>query len=128
MRAHISKIVPIGFHETIEKVTGLLQEQGFGIITQIDVTATFKAKLDVDFRPYRILGACNPAFAHKALTTDDKAGVMMPCNVIVQEHSDGKVEVSFVNADALTSTLGNKALEDFACEVMAALRRVYQKL
>ena len=105
-----------------------MKEHGFGILTEIDVKETLKKKIDVDFRPYRILGACNPSFAHKALLTEDKAGVMMPCNVIVQQHEDGKVEITIINPDAAATGLKNKALEDFACEVTKELRQVFRKI
>ena len=82
----------------------------------------------MDFRPDRILGACNPAFAHKALQAENKAGIMMPCNVIVQQHADGKVEITIINPDAAASGLNNEALEDFACEVTSELRKVFRKI
>lgn len=128
MNSFFTKKVALSFDEAIAHVTDLLKAQGFGIITEIDVQATLKAKIDVDFRPYRILGACNPSFAHKALLTEDKAGIMMPCNVIVQEHSDGTVEVSLINPEAAASALKNEALEDFACEVTKSLRHVFKYL
>lgn len=128
MNAYFTKFTGKSFDESIEHVTAILKNHGFGIITEIDVTATLKNKIDVDFRPYRILGACNPAFAHKALSSEDKAGIMMPCNVIVQQHTDGNVEVSIVNPDAAASNLNNKVLEDFACEVTKELRLVFREI
>ena len=94
MTYHFSKTLALGMDEAIVRVTDELKKEGFGILTEIDVQKTLKAKIDVDFRPYRILGACNPGFAHKALLAEDKIGTMLPCNVIVQEHTPGKVEVS----------------------------------
>jgi uncharacterized protein (DUF302 family) len=128
MKAYFTKVIDKTFDEAIDHVTAILKEHGFGIITEIDVKETLKKKIDVDFRPYRILGACNPSFAHKALLTENKAGVMMPCNVIVQQHEDGKVEISIINPDAAAAGIGNKALEDFACEVTTELRKVYRKI
>lgn len=128
MTPHFTKKVNLNFEQAIEQVTLLLKEYGFGIITEIDVKETLKKKLDIDFRSYKILGACNPAFAHKALLVDDKVGIMMPCNVIVQEHLDGSVEITIINPEAITVNLKNEALDDFACEVTKSLRHVYRKL
>ncbi len=118
----------MAFDDAIIHVTAILKEYGFGIITEIDVMDTLKKKIDVDFRPYRILGACNPSFAHQALQADDKAGIMMPCNVIVQQHPDGKVEITVINPDVAAGSLNSKALEDFACEVTKELRKVFRKI
>jgi len=128
MKPFFTKLTDLSFDDAIVHVTALLKEHGFGIITEIDVNETLKKKLDVDFRPYRILGACNPSFAHKALQTEDKAGIMMPCNVIVQQHKDGKVEITIINPDTAAIALNNKALEDFACEVTKELRKVFRKI
>jgi uncharacterized protein (DUF302 family) len=128
MDIFFTKMSNLPFEETIERVTGILKEHGFGIITEIDVQRTLKEKIGADFRPYRILGACNPTFAHKALKTYDKAGIMMPCNVIVQEHENGQTEVTLINPDAAAGAMNNKALEDFACVVTTELRKVYRKL
>jgi uncharacterized protein (DUF302 family) len=128
MNAYFTKLTDLSFEDAIVHVTAILKEHGFGIITEIDVKETLKKKIDVDFRPYRILGACNPSFAHKALQTEDKAGIMMPCNVIVQQHEDGKVEITIINPDASAASLKNKTLEDFACEVTKELRHVFRKL
>ncbi|NIR96359.1 MAG: DUF302 domain-containing protein, partial [Gammaproteobacteria bacterium] len=94
MSYYFSRTIDWNFSEAIEKVTSALKEEGFGILTEIDVKETLKKKLDVDFRNYRILGACNPPFAHQALKAEDKIGTMLPCNVIVQDTSDGKVEIA----------------------------------
>ena len=128
MNPYFTKFTDLAFDEAIVHVTAILKEHGFGIITEINVQETLKKKIDVDFRPYRILGACNPSFAHNALKTDDKAGVMMPCNVIVQQHDDGKVEITIINPDVAANNLKNKALEDFACEVTKELRKVFRKI
>jgi uncharacterized protein (DUF302 family) len=128
MKAFFTKFTDKSFDNAIEHITAILIEHGFGIITEIDVNATLKKKIDVDFRPYKILGACNPSFAHIALQADDKAGIMMPCNVIVQQHTDGKVEITIVNPDAAAAAIQNTALEDFACRVTKELRKVYQKI
>ena len=128
MNLYFTKFVDMAFDDAIAHVTAILKEHGFGIITEIDVKDTLKKKIDAEFRPYRILGACNPLFAHKVLLTDNKAGVMMPCNVIVQQHDDGKVEITIINPDAAAQGLNNQALEDFACEVTKSLRQVYRKI
>jgi uncharacterized protein (DUF302 family) len=128
MNAYFTKFTDKPFDEAITHITSILKEHGFGILTDIDVKATLKNKIDVDFRPYRILGACNPIFANNALQIDNKAGVMMPCNVIVQQHEDGKVEITIVNPDAAAGTINNTALEDFACEVTKELRKVFRKI
>jgi len=128
MKPYFSKFSDKTFDDAIAHVTAILKDHGFGIITEIDVKETLKKKIDVDFRPYRILGACNPSFAYQALQSDDKAGVMMPCNVIVQEHTNGKVEITLINPDAAAGSLNNKALEEFACEVTKELRKVYRDI
>lgn len=128
MKPYFTKLTDMAFEDAISHITNLLKEHGFGIIIEIDVKETLKKKIDVNFRPYRILGACNPSFAHQALQADDKAGIMMPCNVIVQQHNDGKVEISITNPDATAGSLNSKALEDFACEVTKELRKVFSKI
>lgn len=116
------------FDEAIEAVTEKLKEKGFGVLTEIDVKETLKKKLDVEFKNYRILGACNPGFAHKALTAEDKIGVMLPCNVIVEEHEDGRVEVSAVNPVASMQAVSNSDLKPIAEEVRENLREVIDLL
>jgi uncharacterized protein (DUF302 family) len=128
MKPFFTKLTDLTFNDAIVHVTTILKEHGFGVLTDIDVKDTLKKKIDVDFRPYRILGACNPSFAYKALQTDDKAGIMMPCNVIVQQHADGKVEITIINPDSTASNLNNQALEDFACNVTKELRKVFVKI
>ncbi len=116
------------FDETIEEVTELLKSQGFGVLTEIDVKETLKKKLDVEFRKYRILGACNPEFAHKALQAEANIGVMLPCNVIVQETDDGIVEVSAVDPVASMQAVENSDLEPIAAEVRDRLKEVINQL
>jgi len=128
MTYYFSKIVPLTFDEAIARATEVLGSEGFGVLTEIDVKATLKKKIDVDFRPYRILGACNPGFAHKALSAEDKIGTMLPCNVIVQQLDDGRVEVAAVDPVASMSAITNPALGDIANEVRSRLKRVIEKL
>ena len=110
MSYYFNKTVNGTFEEVIDKVTQELKKEGFGILTEIDVTATLKKKLDVDFKKYRILGACNPPFAHKALQAEDKIGTMLPCNVIVQEVEAGVIEVAAVNPMASMQAVKNEKL------------------
>jgi uncharacterized protein (DUF302 family) len=105
-----------------------LKKHGFGVLTEIDVKETLKKKLDVDFRPYRILGACNPKMAYQALQAEEKIGTMLPCNVIVQQHEDGKVEVSAVDPVASMQAIQNPALAGIAGEVREMLRNVVDGL
>ncbi len=128
MSYHFSKTVKMTFGEAIDRVTDALSHEGFGVLSDIDVQATLKKKLDVDFRPYRILGACNPGFAHKALMSEDKIGTMLPCNVIVQELGDKEIEVAAVDPIASMSAVGNPALEDIALQVQAKLKSVIEGL
>lgn len=128
MSYHYSKVTDQSFDEAIETVTALLKEQGFGVLTEIDVKETLKKKLDVDFKKYRILGACNPGFAHKALQAEDKIGVMLPCNVIVEEHEDGRVEVSAVDPVASMQAVSNDSLKPIAEEVRSNLKKVIDQL
>ena len=126
MNYYISRVVEAGFDETVAKVVDALKQEGFGVLTEIDVSATMKQKLGVDFRKYRILGACNPALAHKALTAEDKIGVMLPCNVVVQEADAGRVEVAAIDPRAAMERVGNPALADIAQVVAHRLGRVLQ--
>jgi len=123
-----STVLNSAMDPAIKKVTEALKAEGFGILTEIDVKATLKKKIDVDFRPYMILGACNPSFAHKALLAEDKIGTMLPCNVIVQEIGDGKVEVSAVDPMASMSAVENPDLGEIAGEVQAKLKKVIDSL
>jgi uncharacterized protein (DUF302 family) len=116
------------FDEAIEQVTKELKKEGFGILTEIDVKETLKKKIDVDFKKYKILGACNPHFAYKALQSEDKIGVFLPCNVVVEEHENGDIEVSAVDPIASMSTVENKSLGGFASEVQEKLIKVIENL
>ena len=117
-----------GFEEAIAEVTEALKAEGFGILTEIDVQGTLKQKIDVDFRKYRILGACNPHFAHKAFQAEDKIGILLPCNVIVQEHDDGSVEVAAMNPTAAMVAVQNTELGGLAGEVEKIMERVVNSL
>lgn len=128
MSYYFSKIVDDSFEDAIERVTGLLADEGFGVLTTIDVSATLKKKLDVDFQRYTILGACNPSYAHKALTAEDKIGTMLPCNVIVQETPDGKSEIAAVDPMASMMAIENEALGGIASEVREKLKAVIERL
>ncbi|QHS58906.1 DUF302 domain-containing protein [Chitinophaga agri] len=121
---HLSKTVHLNFTETIGKVTDELKKEGFGVITSIDLKETFRKKINVIFRNYIILGACNPDYAHKALLLNDKVGVFLPCNIVVQEHTDGKVEVSVVNPEEMVERIYDPNLTNFASEVRASMERV----
>ncbi len=116
------------FEEAIKQVSEELKKEGFGILTEIDIKSTLKKKLDVDFYNYKILGACNPTFAYKALQAEDKIGTMLPCNVIVQEKEPGKVEVSAVDPDASMSAIENDDLSGIAMEVRNKLQKVIEAL
>ncbi len=123
-----SKTLNTDMDDAIELVTEALKVEGFGILSEIDVQATLKKKIDVDFRPYMILGACNPTFAHKALLAEDKIGAMLPCNVIVQQVGEGQVEVSAVDPIASMSAVKNPALGEIAGEVQTKLKKVIEGL
>lgn len=116
------------FEEVIEAVTEALKTEGFGVLTDIDVSATFKKKLDLDFQKYRILGACNPHFAHKAISSENKIGVFLPCNVVVQQHDNGTIEVSAVDPMASMMSVENEELGALASEVNAKLGKVIAQL
>jgi uncharacterized protein (DUF302 family) len=124
MSYYISRTIESRFDNAVAKVVDALKGEGFGVLTDIDVAATMKQKLGIEFRPYRILGACNPPLAHKALTAEDKVGVMLPCNVIVQEAGAGKVEVAAIDPRTAMESAGNPALTDLANEVADKLARV----
>ena len=116
------------FETTLTKVEEELQQEGFGVLTEIDVKATLKKKLDVDFRRYKILGACNPPIAHKALTAEDKIGVMLPCNVIIQEMEDGVIEVAMINPMEAMMSVKNDSMEEFAKMVTDKLQNVLNRI
>jgi uncharacterized protein (DUF302 family) len=128
MNYYISKTISGDFNQVIEKVTEELKKEGFGVLTTIDMKTTLKNKLDVDFHNYQILGACNPPNAYKALLAEDKIGLMLPCNVIVQEKTPGQIEVAAV--DPVVSMMGiqNDGLEPVATEVRDGLQRVINRL
>jgi uncharacterized protein (DUF302 family) len=116
------------FDQAIQRVTEALAGQGFGVLTTIDVRATMKKKLDVDFRAYTILGACNPQFAHKALQAEDKIGTMLPCNVVVQDLGEGRIEVAAVDPAASMAAVDNPELVGIAVEVRDRLKQVVADL
>lgn len=128
MNYYFAKTLTCSVDEAVEKVTLLLKDQGFGIITRINVKETMKEKLDVDFRDYMILGACNPGFALNALNSEDKVGLMLPCNVIVQDKGDGKCEVAAINPKTVMQSIGNPSLTELSCKVTEIMDLVIRKL
>ena len=128
MTYHFTKKLQCTFSDAIDRVTDALKQEGFGILTEIDVQQTLKKKLDVDFRPYRILGACNPPLAYQALQAEDKIGTMLPCNVVVQDVGGGIVEVSAVDPVASMATIDNPTLGGIAKTVRAKLSKVIELL
>jgi len=120
--------INVPYEEAIDKTTAALKEEGFGVLTEIDVKATLKKKLDVDFRRYVILGACNPPLAHQALTNELEIGLLLPCNVIVYETNEGQTTISVVNPMAMMDVADNEALHTVANEAQARLSRVIQNL
>jgi len=128
MTYYFSKTLDLGFEEAIKLVTEALKREGFGIITTIDVKETLKKKINVEFRNYRILGACNPALAYEALQLEDKVGTMLPCNVIVQELRPGKIEVAAIDPVASMTAIDNPRLKQAAAEVRTKLANVIEGL
>ena len=128
MSYYFAKVLDVPFEEAVTRATAALKEQGFGVLTKIDVQATLKEKLGVDFRPYVILGACNPPSAYEALQAEDRIGLMLPCNVIVQEREDGSAEVAAIDPIASMAAVDNPALASLAQRVQAKLRAVIDSL
>ena len=128
MSYYFSKTLNVSFEEAVAKVTEEMKKEGFGILTDIDVQATLKKKLNADFRKYRILGACNPPFAYQALQAEDKIGLMLPCNFIVQELSEGKVEVAAIDPITSMQAINNPLLSGVAQQVHAKLKKVIESL
>lgn len=128
MDYYIAKFVDLSFDDAIDTVTARLKDEGFGVLTEIDVKETLKKKIDVDFRKYRILGACNPKLAHRALQSEDKVGVLLPCNVVVQEHDSGQVEIAAMDPLGAMEAIGNPALTELATEVRKRLERILDAL
>lgn len=128
MKYYNAKKVKGTFEEVIEKTREELEKEGFGVLTEINVNETFKKKLDIDFRKYRILGACNAPYAHKALTAEDKVGTMLPCNVIVQELNNGEVEVAAINPIASMMAIDNEELKPIAEEIKGKLDKVIENI
>lgn len=125
---YYAKTLDLPLDQAEARVREKLQEEGFGVLTEIDVKETLKKKLDVDFRPYRILGACNPQFAYQALQAEDKIGTMLPCNVVVQEAGEGQTEVIAIDPIASMQAVENAALQPVAQEVRERLRKVIDRL
>jgi uncharacterized protein (DUF302 family) len=124
----IKVTLDMDYEPALEKVTEALMAEGFGVLTEIDVKATLKKKIDVDFRPYKILGACNPPLAHKALSTAPDVGMLLPCNVTVSEEEDGRVLVSIIDPLAMLGFMVDPALDEVAQEANDRLSRVAQAL
>ncbi len=128
MSYFFEKTVSTGYDETLDAVTAALKTEGFGILTEIDVQATLKLKLNADVRKYKILGACNPPSAHKAIQIEENIGLMLPCNVVVQETEGGKIKVSVINPTVAMSAIGNQNLSELAVDITARLERVINTL
>ena len=128
MSYYLSKTLETPFEAAVEKVTEALKKDGFGVLTEIDMQATMKKKLDVDMQKYRILGACNPPLAYKALQAEDKIGLMLPCNVIVQEVSGGGTEVAAIDPVASMQAVNNPKLGEVGAQVREKLKRVIDSL
>lgn len=128
MGYYFSKTIPLGFDEAVQHTTEALKKEGFGIITEIDVRDTLRKKLGIEFRNYRILGACNPALAHEALQLEDKVGTMLPCNVILQDIGGGRTEVAAIDPVASMQAIDNPRLKQAAERVRAKLQKVVESL
>jgi len=128
MSYYFSKVLPIAFEPAVKHTTEALKAAGFGIITEIDVKETLKKKINVEFRNYRILGACNPSLAYQALQIEDKVGTMLPCNVVVQELGSGETEIAAIDPVASMQAIDNPILRQTAERVRADLKRVVENL
>lgn len=128
MTYHFTKKVSYSFQDALEKTKSALGNEGFGVISEIDLKDKFKEKLGVDFREYKILGACNPGLAYKAIEQEDKIGTMLPCNVLIQEHKGGEVEVTAINPMESMAAIDNSNLEAIAKEVSQKLKAVIDNL
>jgi len=128
MSYYYTKIIEGSFIDIETKVIELLNNEGFGILTQIDMQQTLKKKLNIDFKKYKVLGACNPQFAYKALLAENKIGTMLPCNIIIQEHSPNQIEVSAINPLVSMSSVNNNDLSSLAKEVSAKLENVINNI
>ena len=128
MSYYFSKVLSSSYEEAVQAVTEALKAEGFGVLTEIDVKATLKKKIDVDFRKYCILGACNPGSAHRALQVERNIGLLLPCNVVVQEADEGKVEVSIINPVVAMETVDNASLATIASEVTEKIEKVINSL
>ena len=124
----LDKKVQLSFEGTIQRLTEELKKEGFGILTQIDIRDTLKKKIDQDFQPYIILGACNPHFASKALSLDEKKGVFLPCNIVVQQHADDQVQVSIGDPEEMMKAASNPALMSLAHNVKKSMERVLSNI
>lgn len=128
MTYYFAKTLNVGFEDAVRLTTEALKQEGFGVITEIDVQDTFKKKIGVDFRDYRILGACNPHMAHEALQIEDKVGTMLPCNVVVQDLGGGRVEIAAIDPVASMMAIENPQLKSAAEQVRSKLRRAIESL
>ncbi|MGB5724241.1 MAG: DUF302 domain-containing protein [Parasphingorhabdus sp.] len=128
MSYYMAATLKTSFDQAIERTEAALKTEGFGVLTRVDVQETLKSKIDVDFRPYTILGACNPTLAHEALQLEDKVGTMLPCNLVVQQKGDGKVEVAAINPVASMQAIENPQLKKAAAAVRDKLSRVIDSL
>ena len=128
MAYYFAKILATGFQDAVERAVAALKGEGFGVLTQIDVSATLKEKLGVEFREYRILGACNPTLAYEALLLEDKVGTMLPCNVVVQAMEPGKVEVAAIDPVASMQAIDNPQLKEVAQQVAGMLKQIVEQL
>lgn len=128
MKYFLAKTVSKTYEDALAAVTEALKGEGFGVLTEIDVRETLKKKLDIDFPKYKILGACNPPLAHRALTAENQIGVLLPCNVVVQEHKDGRVEVSAMDPVGAMAMIGNTELDSIAADVRGRIERVLAKI